>query len=219
MNFDNNTLQILKNFSSINNSIVFNPGTEIATIAESRSILAKATIEQEIEHTFAIYDLSKFLSTISLFDNPTFEIHEKHMIISKEGRKIKYVFADPSFISQPPKKKLNFPNPDVSFEVSAVQLQEIEKAIRILSLPEISIAGDGERITVNAIDSKNSGSDVYSIDMGETDKNFNLIIRAENIKVIPQTYQVEVTSAGLSKWSAPNMEYYITVEANSTFGG
>lgn len=219
MKFDNNIVQVLKNFSGINSSIVFKPGKSLSTISNGKSILAKATIDQEIEQEFAIYDLSRFLSTLSLFEDPEIEIKEKHMTIKKGKRKIDYGFADPSFIVKPPEKELNLPDPEISFTITAGQLQEIYKALSILSLPEISICGDGSTISVKAVDSKTPGSDSYSMTVGDTDLEFNLIIRSENLKVLPLDYTVEASSKGFSKWTSDNVLYFITVEANSSFGG
>ena len=67
------TLDVLKNFSTINSSIVFRQGSTVRTISNAENILAKFTGEEVFPTDFAIYDLSQFLSGISLFDNPSLE--------------------------------------------------------------------------------------------------------------------------------------------------
>ena len=54
MKLDNDTLQVLKNFSAINKNIMFKPGNVIRTISSTKSVLAKATIKQDFEKGFAV---------------------------------------------------------------------------------------------------------------------------------------------------------------------
>jgi hypothetical protein len=217
MKLDSRTTLILKNFASINPSILFNPGNKLATISAGKTVMARANIDQQFNDTFAIYDLSRFLGTISLFTDPELIVKDKYMEISQGKRKINYTFTEPSLIVTPPDKEINLPNPEVTFNIDSTELNEVLKALSVLSLPEIAVVGDGERITVQAIDSKNPSGDVYSVDVGETTSNFRMIIRAENVKLLPGDYNVQISSKGLSHFKSEDVEYFIAVEANSTF--
>lgn len=219
MKLDSRTTQILKNFASINPSILFKPGNKLATISAGKTVMARANINQEIDGTFAIYDLSRFLGTISLFAEPELTVQEKYMEISQGKRKLNYTFTEPSLIVTPPDKEIKLPDPEVSFAITADELQEVIKALSVLSLPEIAVVGDGSRITVQAIDSKNPSGDVYSVDVGETSARFRMILRAENLKLLPGDYNVEISSKGLSHFSSSDVEYFIAVESNSTYEG
>ena len=55
--------------------------------------------------------------------------------------------------------------------------------------------------------------------MGETDKNFTFNFKVENIRIIPGSYDVVVSSKLLSKFtnSKLNLTYYIALEPDSTF--
>ena len=46
MKLSNETIGVLKNFASINSNIVINTGSEVRTISEAKSILAKATVTE-----------------------------------------------------------------------------------------------------------------------------------------------------------------------------
>lgn len=219
MKFDNRTLQILKNFSSINPSILFKPGNAISTISPSKTIMARATSSQQINDTFAIYDLSRFLSTLSLFDDPEYDIQEKFLTIKQGKRKINYTFTEPSLIVAAPDKDIKLPDPEVAFSVTSDNLQEVMKALSVLSLPEIAVVGDGESICLQALDSKNPSGDVYSVQVGTTDARFKMIIRAENMKLLQGDYEVQVSSKGLSHFRGADVEYFIAVESNSTYEG
>ena len=219
MQLDSRTTQILKNFASINPSIMFKPGNKLSTISAGKTVMARANINQEIPSPFAIYDLSRFLGTLSLFNEPTLSVQEKYMEISQGKRKINYTFTEPSLIVTPPDKEIKLPDPEVSFSITADELAEVMKALSVLSLPEIAVVGDGSRITVQAVDSKNPSGDNYSVDVGETSNTFRMIVRAENLKLLPGDYNVQISSKGLSHFSSGDVEYWIVVETNSTFEG
>jgi hypothetical protein len=220
MKLDKRTLQVLKNFASINPSILFRAGNVIKTITPTKTILTKATLEQEFPSSFAIYDLNKFLSVLSLFDDPELEIGEKSVVIRSGRKKVNYVFADPNTIVAPKDDKdIRFPEADVSFELTVDALADISKALGVLRQPEIAIVGDGSTISIQTTNSKDPTSDVYSVEVGETDKNFTFIFKAENLRLLPDAYQVDIASVGISRFQSKDVEYFIAVEANSKFNG
>lgn len=219
MKLDQRTIQVLKNFAGINPSILFRPGNSLRTITPTKTILAKATLDQEFPSSFAIYDLSKFLSVLSLFDDPELQIGEKSVVIKSGGKKVNYVFADPNTIVAPKDdKEIKFPAADVSFELTTEALADVMKALGVLRQPEIAVVGDGKTITLQTVNSKDPTSDVYSVEVGTTDQTFNFIFKSENLRLLPDTYQVEIAKVGISRFTSKDVEYFIAIEANSKFG-
>jgi len=76
------TREILKNFASINSNILVNPGNVITTISPVKNVLAEASVDETFDTQFGVWDLNKFLGTVSLFNDPEFEFHEKFVTIS-----------------------------------------------------------------------------------------------------------------------------------------
>lgn len=218
MKFTSEVIQVLKNYSTINHGILFIPGDTLSTIASSKTIMASAKIDIEIPKEFAIYDLSRFLATLSLFKDPDLKFEDNQVVISEGKRKIKYTYADPNTIVVPPRSTIKFPEAEVEFEISSDALQELVKAMNVLSLPEIVVVGDGENIEVKAADSQNPTADTYSVRVGSTEDKFMMVIRGEYIKLLPNDYKVEISSKGLSRFTSEQATYYIAVEANSKFG-
>jgi hypothetical protein len=216
MKLDQRTLQVLKNFSSINPSILFKPGNVITTITPTKTIFAKATLEQEFPSQFAIYDLSKLLSVLSLFDDPELSIGDKSLQISSGRKKVNYVFADVNSIVVPKSDSINFPPSDVTFELTSEVLSGVTKALGVLRQPEIAIVGDGSVVSVQTVNSKDPTSDSYAVEVGDTDKNFTVYFKAENIRLLPDTYTVDITPV-ISRFKSKDLEYYVAVEANSKF--
>jgi hypothetical protein len=217
MKINNKTLNILKNFATINPSIIVKPGNTLKTISSSKTILARAEVPDTFEYPFAIYNLSQFIGCISMFTDPDLDFDESSVTISDGKNKIVYHYADSSIILAPPDKDINIPSVDAEFKISATDIPSVAKALSILELTEIAIVGDGENIFIQAIDSKNASSNQYSVKVGATDKVFKAIFKPDNLKMVPDDYIVTLSSKGLSKFAGTDATYYVAIEATSTF--
>ena len=217
MKISTNTVNVLKNFAKINPSIVIAEGNVLKTISPSKTIMAKAKVETEFDKRFAIYNLDRFISTMSLFNDPDLKFGDKSVVISDSNKKSQYTYADESTVTKAPDKEIKLPSVDVTFALTNDNLKDVEKAAGVLALPEIAVVGDGTTVSLQAIDTKNPSGDVYSVEIGTTDKVFKAIFKSENIKIIPGDYQVSISSAGISNFSGKEVDYWIAVEASSQF--
>jgi hypothetical protein len=210
------TLHLLKNFSTINPSIVLKPGGIATTISPNKTILARASIGDEIPNIVAIYNLSRFISTLSLFENPDLDFSDKSVRISDGSRSVVYHYADASIIMVPPEKQIKLPSTDAECFITNKDFQNITKALSVLGLPEIAIVGDGENISLQAIDTKNP-ADTFSITVGQSSNVFRAIFKSENLKIMDGDYTVSISSKGISQFVGTEVSYWIAVEATSTF--
>lgn len=212
-------LNVLKNFSAINPSIVLKPGNKIKTISNQKNIMAEATVDMNFDATAAIYDISRFLGTMSLFEKPTLTFNEKTIRIAEGRKQVNYTLAEPTMIMQPPEKEITMPPCEVNVKLTWSNIQELLKAAAILQLPEVSFTGRDGAVILEAMDSKNPTSDRYGVSVGDTSDNFNFYIKAENIKLMPGDYDVSLSSSGLSSFVNENVSYWVAVESKSNFGG
>ena len=222
MKLSDKTLSFLKNFSTINQSLLFKQGSKLRTISVMKNILAEATIDEELPKDFGIYDLSQFLNiNTTLFQSPELDFENEGYVMIREGRqRQRFFFADPSVIVTPPDKSLELPTEDVSFELKTDQLDRLLKAAAISQLPDLCVVGENGAVKLLVRDKKNDTSNDYSVTVGETDKTFSFNFKVENIKILPGTYNVVVSSKLLSKFTSTNhdLTYYIALEPDSTFG-
>ena len=221
MKLSDKTLSVLKNFSTINQSILFKQGNKLRTISVMKNILAEANISEEIPKDFGIYDLSQFLNGLSLHQNPELDFGNDGHVVIKEGRmRSKYFFADPNVIITPPEKANDLPSEDVSFELRTEQLDKLLKAAAIYQLPDLAVIGEAGVVKLLVRDKKNDTSNDFSVIVGETDKQFSFNFKIENIKILPGTYDVIVSQKLLSRFVSKNhdLTYYIALEPDSTFG-
>ena len=221
MKLSDSTLSLLKNFSTINQSILFKQGTRLRTISVMKNILAEATIAEEFPKDFGIYDLNQYLNGLALHNNPELNFENDGYVVIKEGRsRSKYFFADPSVIITPPEKSIDLPSEDVTFDLSTDQLDKLLKAAAIYQLPDLAVVGGDGVVKVVVRDKKNETSNDFSITVGETDATFSFNFKVENIKILPGTYSVVVSQKLLSRFTNKNQDlvYYIALEPDSTFG-
>ena len=220
MKLSNNTTNILKNFSQINQSILIKEGNKLKTISVMKNILAEAEVEEDFEKDFAIYDLNQFLSGLSLYDSPDLDFGDTYLTIRDGRRRAKYFFADPDVIVSPPEKEITLPTRDVCFTVATQQLDKLLKAASIYQVPDLSAVGRNGKIELVVRDKKNDTSHEFSEEVGETDVEFSFNFKVENIKIIPGAYDVVISSKLLAEFTNKNtdLKYYIALEPDSTFG-
>lgn len=217
MKFSERTINILKNFATINQSVVLKPGKQLRTISPQKTIMAVANIDDEIPAEACIYDMSRFLSTYALFGEPDIQIASNHFVISQGKKSNKYYFADKSMVITPPEKEISIPSNDVEVNVEWADLQSVIKASGVLQLPEIAFDGDGETCSLTAIDSNNTTADKFGIELGATSDKFRLIIKTENLKLLPQNYKVTLSSKGISKFEGSDVTYFVAIESKSFY--
>ena len=220
MKLSEKTLTLLKNFSNINQSILFKQGSSLRTISVMKNILAEATIDEDLPTDFGIYDLGQFLNGLALHTRPELDFQNEGYVYIKEGRmRSKYFFADPKVIVTPPEKEITLPSEDVSFTLSTDQLDKLLKAAGIYQLPDLAVVGRNGVVKIQVRDKKNDTSNDFAITVGETDDAFEFNFKVENIKILPGTYDVVVSKKLLSRFPCQNynLKYYIALEPDSTF--
>ena len=220
MKLSDRTLNLLKNFSSINQSILFKEGNSLRTISVMKNILAEANIAEDIPRDFGIYDLNQFLNGLNLHHNAELDFQNDGYVVIKEGRsRSKYFFADPNVIVTPPEKSISLPSEDVCFALDTNQLDKLLKAAAVYQLPDLSAVGEAGVVKLVVRDKKNETSNDFSVVVGETDSTFSFNFKVENIKIIPGSYEVVVSKKLLSRFKSTqyDLTYYIALEPDSTF--
>ena len=221
MKLSEKTISLLENFSSINQSILVKKGSKLRTISVMKNILAEAEVDENFDRDFGIYDLPQFLNGVNLMKDPDLDLKNETYMIIREGKstKVKFAFADPDCIVSPPEKGVTLPSSDVTFLLDSVQLSKLLKASSVYQLPDLSAVGNGKEISLVVSDRKNDNSNEYSLKVGKTEQTFEFNFKIENIKLIPGSYDVQISKKNLAKFtnSNYNLEYFIALEPDSTY--
>ena len=218
MKLSNQTINVLKNFSTINQNLVIKEGSDIATMSAMKNIVAKAKVEESFTKEFAIYDLNEFLSALSLFTIPDLDFQNDFVVITEEGssKSLKYWYSDPSVVTTP-NKDITMPSNEVKFDFSSDTLAEITRAASVIGAPDMVLENGKLKVT----DKKNTTANDFALDLDvpASDINYKFWFKVENLKLIPGSYSVEVSSKNISKFTNSNIEieYFIALEPESSY--
>ena len=221
MKISDNTIGILRNFSDINANILFKPGKTLSTMSTMKNIMAQADVEEEFESEFGVYDLPEFLRAIDSFQQPVLKFNgTANLKIQDEKSTLsaRYAFADKSTLRYP-SKQISMPDKTVTFSLKNSDYESVKKLYTNLSLPDIAFKGENGKIKLVALDKKNSNSNESSVVVGETDLEFTAYVKAENMKIIPDDYDVALSKAKIAHFinKKVKVQYWIALEADSTF--
>ena len=218
MKLSNETVSVLKNFSTINQNLVIKGGNKIATMSAMKNIVAKAEVIEDFPQEFAIYDLNEFLSAISLFSKPELEFENDFVMITEEGTStsLKYWYSDPSVVTTPT-KDITMPECEVKFNLSSDTLSTVTKAAAVIGAPDMALESGSLKVT----DKKNDTANNYALDLDvdSQSENYKFWFKVENLKLIQGSYDVQVSSKNIShfKNSTGNVEYFIALEPESAY--
>jgi hypothetical protein len=220
MKLSENTITILKNFSTINPSIYIRKGNILRTIAMSGNIASAAKVSEQFENEFAIYDLNQFLNGIKLYDKPELEfVSDEYILIKQESHKIKYFLTDATLIHSPEDKDIKLPSKDVCFKFEESQFEKLVRASSVFGLPDLSVVGENGKIEIKARQKDNVTSNEVSVLVGETDEEFSLNFKIENLKIIPGSYDVVISRQLIAEFTNQNYDltYFVGLESDSVF--
>ena len=212
------TIEVLRNFCSINKSIVIKPGNKISTLSINKNILAVAEVEETFDSQISIYDLGVFLGGLSLFDAPKIDTTQSNYVTVSDQRgksKTRYFYADPDIITQPPEREIELPSKDVSFRLESNVLQQLQRAAMVYQLPDLCLHGNGESMELCVTDKKNDTSNSYSVDVGETDEEFCFCFKVENLKLLAGDYDVSLSKTNVAQFQGDGIKYLIALEPNT----
>ena len=218
MKISQETLVLLKNFSSINPGIFIHEGNKIRTVSQSKTIFAQAELEDSFEQDFGIYDLNNFLSVLTLSGKelPELEFDTHHVIVKSLGgrSKIKYRLTDKQMIVTPPDKDIVINNPDIKFTLTSQDYDWITKSGNVLQSPNLAIIGEDGVLKLSTFDSSNDSAHLNSIDIGEAESDFKFVFKTENLKMLAGEYDVTVDPGRLAQFSSTvlKLDYYVAIE-------
>lgn len=219
MKLSNKTLQILKNFSNINQSIIIKQGHQLVTVSDNKIIIGYAEIEEEFPVDFAIYDLNKFINSISLFKEPELLFFDEYLTITNGDSSIEYYYADPDVLTQPPKSDYKLPSVDVELLLTVDHMSAINKSSNNLDLPDVSLIADGSTLKLLVHNKLIKVGNKCFIEFGDNSNVFTTNFKISNLKFLPGAYYLEVCKKGISQFTHEEMDikYFVALEHDSKF--
>jgi len=216
MKLHDETVSVLKNFAAINKNILIRPGNVIRTVSPSKTVMGKAVVQDEFPTDVCLYELNRFLNTLGLFNNPDIEFKDTHLTIQSGPSSIRYSYANPELLVVAKDKDLEVSDYFDTIHLTSEVLMALDRARKTLALEEVSIESDGENLYVKAIDASGTTDDEFALQLGKADRKFKAVIKSENLELMPSSYDVSISSRGITYWKGSNVEYWIVLVANKS---
>ena len=219
MKLSETTINVLKNFSNINQNILVKEGDTLHTMSTMKNIIGRATVTETFDRQFGIYDLNEFLGVMSLSKEPDLLFDESFVRVQNGKSVVKYFYSDPSILVTIP-DGFSPPETDCTFKITEYVLKDVTKACAVLQLPDVVLRNDedGTTAVLVATDLKNSTSHEYKVSLDPIDFDANFHFKIDNLKMIDGDYDMHIVSdKNVSHWVHTNgtVEYWIALEATS----
>jgi hypothetical protein len=216
MKFSENTLAILKNFSSINSGIVLKKGLSQRTMSPDMTILAEVTLDENIANDFGIYDLPQFLGNVSTLGNPELEFGSDKVTMDDGSLRLNYYSCSPSLITTPPEKNLEMKSVDIKFDLTAAQMQKLLRLAAMNAMPNLTVVGKDGKLYLKTHEKNSDTSNFAMMEIGKHEgENFEKSFKTDNLKMIADDYKVSITFAGFGLFESKNkpLKYFIALES------
>lgn len=215
MKLSENTMNVLKNFSSINDGLVLQKGTKQRTMAPDQTVLIEAILSDDFPEQFGIYELNKFLGNITTLNDPDLTFTGNSVMMEDSDIKLNWYSCSPSLIVSPPDKELVMKNIDITFDLSADLLKKILRLSLMNNLSNITLLGKNGELRLQTHERKNDTSNFAFTKIAKHDgADFTVSFKADKFKMIPDDYRVEVSIGTFAKFTnkSGNLIYYIAQE-------
>ena len=223
MKLSEHTVDVLKNFASINQNLVIKEGSTLTTMSAMKNIVAKAEVEESFDKEVAIYDLNEFLASISLFTSPILEFNDGFVTIKEENNpknSLKYFYSDPSVVTSP-NKTITMPSKEVSFKLNGENLNKLKRAAGVIQAPDLVLEKNNTDVFLTVKDKKNDTANTFSIDVDTVadGSDFKFFFKVENLKLMDGDYDVDISSKNISHLASSNkdVEYWVALEPESSY--
>lgn len=227
MKLSKHTIEILRNFSLIYQSLVVKEPKYLITTSENLSVTAVSAIEENLPN-FAIFRVQDFLNSINLFDNiedVDFEFKEKWIQIKSGKNRIKFITTHPTLIKnsgdiKTSKDYLEFNKFSSGFTITWSNIQRIKKAASIL------FSNVNTNLTTILLKIKSvNGKAIINLETNEDflQNNYELIIdnvEGDNIDIkLPVSslllfkgdYKVQIFEKRMAKFSHTDLDLFYFV--------
>lgn len=216
MKISKDTLDVLKNYASINTNILVREGSTLATISTGKNIFSRTTVKETFDREFAIYDLNSLLALLTLMEDTDVEFGDESITISKERSQFEYYYADPSIIVSAPDKTIEVDN-HYSFELTENEVGMIMKAASVVAAPMLSVVAKDGKVTLSVGDPATPRSNTFRHVIGESNLEFDCRLAIENFKVIPGDYSVTLSQKKFMHLTnkSNDLQYWLALEPSS----
>tara|TARA_R110002153_G_scaffold27498_6_gene85402 strand:+ start:1689 stop:2402 length:714 start_codon:yes stop_codon:yes gene_type:complete len=236
MELSSRTLGILRNFGDINQNLLVDDPKELITVSETKTILAKATIDESLDQRFGLYQVNEFLSCLSVVEKPSLKFGKDRVTISDEAgiSSIQYVYSNEENLTVPSVRSIPMPDPEVKFNLTVRDLAKLRKATGVFDYTNVIVSKINEVVTLSAVELSDDDVNVSKLVNGSAHRydiavggDWNcgddsvFVLDINNLKLIEGNYEVELSSKMISHFvnTESSIEYWIALQKQTVVEG
>ncbi len=211
MKFDNNIPEILKNFATINKNMWFRKDGRQTTVSKSKTFMAVAKVDFDIDEEFGIFDLGQFLNVLSLYKKLDIEVESRRLkILGDSVFNVNYT-TSPKELLIISDKTADIKSVYVDFTLPIEVFNTAKKNADLMQLPNFVIKiKDGVLSIVSTnVSNPDAHNFEYELDKDLKLDNISFTYEYENMQMLPRQYKVSISEKGLTKFEADDIEYFI----------
>ena len=215
MKLSENTVNVLKNFASINSGVVLKKGAKQKTISPEKSIMVEAVLEDQMPVDFGVYDLNQFLGNAVTLNSPDMKFSDDAVVMDNGSFQLNYYSCSQNLIVSPPDKELTMDKPDVEFDLSRDATKTLLQLAALNNLPNLSVIGKNGDVKLQVHEKSNDTSNFAATKIGSNSgDDFVATFKTDNLKLIPDDYHVSISLKGFAIFTnkSGTLKYFIALE-------
>lgn len=214
-------LSILKNFSTINNSLWVDETKFVKTIHPAGNVIGVYELESEFPQKFGIYNLSEFLSILSLFDieETAIKFTNREILLKYKNNMVKYVLFEKALIRgfenmKSAEKYKSFNKFNCTFNISSEEIKKMKRISNILDIDDIIVGISPKKSMILIDDRDNMLANKYAINIENPKGEGKIIISVERLFMIDDDYECSVITNKLIKFQSKNKKLFYLIGAS-----
>lgn len=213
MKISANTKKLMKNFMSINRTIVIDPTPEgqdfsyFKVLTADKTVMAVAKIPEIFKHQVILVDFHRFFNVMSSFDDPEVDFGEHAVIISEGSQsvRINYGLMKSAVVKDSYTDRNALPMNDVLVRavLTEAQIGMITKISDQLGNRHIIFSDSDPSqhksklvLTTVSPEMGDNVSDVFSLELDNYDTkvhNFRMVLNRDLLRAVPGSYLFEIS--------------------------
>lgn len=201
MKISNETLAILSNFANINQNIFIAPGNMIKTKSPaSTTVMAIAKVVEEFPTEVSIYELSKLLNVLNLFDDPDVEFSPAHLTVKQNRSSANFTYSNKALIDaiMDYDKNIKVVDPELQFTLTDDIFKRIQKSAKLFDVEYVNITSvDGvARLVASDAALSKDNANKFTVDIENPDvynDDISVNIKMDALRFIPGDYTVAIS--------------------------
>jgi len=207
--YNTELFDVLRDLVSISNSVIIKKENDKIVIRKADSdVTIVYSLKAPVDYfdfpanndDVTFYNYGEFYQYLKSFGNPDIFIDNKKITLKENNSKIDYVLSNPESFEKKVPKEPNFGEPDVSFNFSPADHDELVKMITLIKPKKARIVGNHEKINITVFNQlhDNSFEKVFNVTSANGDQEVDFLIFSDTFNHIPskREYSMNIKSSG-----------------------